>query len=114
MKNHELDELRFQATDVENHYIDEYMAGRLSRAALLKLGTGIGMSGALLGMFGFENAYARSTAPAKAKAGGNLRVGTLQAGDRRRSCHERHAGRALDDGHHGRVPRLRRSWQPAP
>jgi peptide/nickel transport system substrate-binding protein len=78
MKNHELDELRFQATDVENHYIDEYMAGRLSRSALLKLGTGIGMSGALLGMFGFENAYARSTSPTRAKAGGTLRVGTFK------------------------------------
>jgi len=78
MKNHELDELRFGATEVENHYIDEYMAGRLSRSALLKLGTGIGMSVPLLGMFGGAAAYARTTTPASAKAGGTLRVGTLK------------------------------------
>src|SRR3954447_951603 len=78
MKNHELDELRFGATEVENHYIDEYMAGRLSRSALLKLGTGIGMSVPLLGMFGGAAAYARTTTPANAKAGGNLRAGTLK------------------------------------
>jgi peptide/nickel transport system substrate-binding protein len=78
MKNHELDELRFGATEVENHYIDEYMAGRISRSALLKLGTGIGMSVPLLGMFGGAAAYARTTAPANAKAGGNLRVGTFK------------------------------------
>ena len=78
MKNHELDELRFGATEVENHYIDEYMAGRLSRSALLKLGTGIGMSVPLLGMFGGAAAYARTTTPANAKAGGTLRVGTLK------------------------------------
>ena len=58
MKNHELDQLRFDATEVENHYIDEYMAGRISRQRLLQLGTGIGMSLPLLGMFGTASALA--------------------------------------------------------
>ena len=60
MKNPELDQLRFGATEVENHYIDEYMAGNISRQRLLQLGTGIGMSLPLLGMFGTASALASS------------------------------------------------------
>jgi peptide/nickel transport system substrate-binding protein len=78
MKNPELDQLRFGATEVENHYIDEYMSGNISRQRLLQLGTGIGMSVPLLGMFGGAAAYASSKAPAGAKAGGTLRVACLK------------------------------------
>ena len=79
MKNRELDQLRFDATEVENHYIDEYMAGRISRQRLLQLGTGIGMSLPLLGMFGTASALASSSGGSSAKAGGTLRVGSLKA-----------------------------------
>ena len=79
MKNHELDELRFGATEVENHYIDEYMAGRLSRSALLKLGTGIGMSmPAARHVRWCGRAMRARRSPANQKAGGNLRVGQLK------------------------------------
>jgi peptide/nickel transport system substrate-binding protein len=78
MKNPELDQLRFGATEVENHYIDEYMAGNISRQRLLQLGTGIGMSLPLLGMFGTASALASSKAGARVKAGGTLRVGSLK------------------------------------
>jgi peptide/nickel transport system substrate-binding protein len=79
MKNRELDQLRLDASEVENHYIDEYMAGRISRQRLLQLGTGIGMSVPLLGMFGTASALASSSGSASAKAGGTLRVGSLKA-----------------------------------
>jgi peptide/nickel transport system substrate-binding protein len=78
MKNRELDQLRSGATEVENHYIDEYMAGRISRQKLLQLGTGIGMSVPLLGMFGTASALASSSGGSSAKAGGTLRVGCLK------------------------------------
>ncbi len=112
MSNHELDRLRFEATEVENHYIDEYMAGRISRQRLLQLGTGIGMSLPLLGMFGTASALASPKSSAGAKAGGTLRVGSLKAADRHRSRDERHAGDARRDEHHRRVPRLRRARRP--
>jgi peptide/nickel transport system substrate-binding protein len=79
MKNHELDHLRSSASEVENHYIDEYVAGRISRQRLLQLGTGIGMSVPLLGMFGTASALASPKSGASAKAGGTLRVGSLKA-----------------------------------
>jgi peptide/nickel transport system substrate-binding protein len=79
MKNHELDALRSTASEVENHYIDEYVAGRISRQRLLQLGTGIGMSLPLLGMFGTASALASSSGSAAAKAGGTLRIGSLKA-----------------------------------
>jgi peptide/nickel transport system substrate-binding protein len=78
MKNPELDQLRFGATEVENHYIDEYTAGTISRQRLLQLGTGIGMSLPLLGMFGTASALASSKRAARVKAGGTLRVGNLK------------------------------------
>ena len=79
MKNHELDRLRTGASEVENHYIDEYIAGRISRQRLLQLGTGIGMSLPLLGMFGTADALASSRSATAAKAGGTLRIGSLKA-----------------------------------
>jgi peptide/nickel transport system substrate-binding protein len=78
MKNHKLDELRSSASEVENHYIDEYVAGNISRQRLLQLGTGIGMSLPLLGMFGTASALAAPSAHAGRKAGGTLRIGSLK------------------------------------
>jgi peptide/nickel transport system substrate-binding protein len=39
-----LDESRVQHSEVENHYIDELVAGRLSRRAFLRRGSVIGLS----------------------------------------------------------------------
>ena len=39
-----LDALRQQRTEVENHYIDELLAGRLDRRSFLRRGATIGMS----------------------------------------------------------------------
>jgi len=44
-----LDVLRAGATEVENHYIDELVAGRLNRRDFLRRGSMIGMSAPLLG-----------------------------------------------------------------
>jgi peptide/nickel transport system substrate-binding protein len=78
MKDHKLDELRLSASEIENHYIDEYVAGNISRQRLLQLGTGIGMSLPLLGMFGTASAMASPSSHAGRKAGGTLRVGSLK------------------------------------
>ena len=112
MKNPELDQLRFGATEVENHYIDEYMAGNISRQRLLQLGTGIGMSLPLLGMFGTASALASSSGGRQGEGRRHASRRQPQARDRGRSGHQRHAGDARPDEHHRRVPRLRRARRP--
>ena len=47
--NSELDRLRDGRTELENHYIDELVSGRLSRRDFLRRGSVIGMSAPLLG-----------------------------------------------------------------
>jgi peptide/nickel transport system substrate-binding protein len=44
-----LDEIRADRTELENHYIDELLAGRLDRRQFLRRGSTIGMSTVLLG-----------------------------------------------------------------
>jgi peptide/nickel transport system substrate-binding protein len=44
-----LDEIRADRSELENHYIDELLAGRLDRRQFLRRGSMIGMSTALLG-----------------------------------------------------------------
>ena len=44
-----LDEIRAERTELENHYIDELVAGRLDRRQFLRRGSMIGMSTTLLG-----------------------------------------------------------------
>lgn len=72
-----LDEIRVQRGEVENHYIDELVAGRLSRRDFLRRGSMIGLSvpamGAILAACGGANS-ASSTAAAPVKRGGVLRV----------------------------------------
>jgi peptide/nickel transport system substrate-binding protein len=80
-----LDELRAQRTDVENHYVDELLAGRLDRRDFLRRGATIGMSasvmGALLAACGNANSSGGSSsssssgaAAAPPKKGGTLNV----------------------------------------
>ncbi|MGH2896060.1 MAG: ABC transporter substrate-binding protein, partial [Solirubrobacteraceae bacterium] len=76
-----LDEIRASSNDLENHYIDEFAAGRLSRRAFLRRGAMIGLSlptmGAILAACGGANNSSSSAAGgagAPAKRGGVLRV----------------------------------------
>ena len=48
-RSKELDQLRTGRTEVENHYIDALVSGRLDRRAFLRRGSAIGMSAPLLG-----------------------------------------------------------------
>jgi peptide/nickel transport system substrate-binding protein len=79
-KRSDLDGLREQRTELENHYIDELVAGRLSRRDFLRRGSIIGMSVPLLdailttqGASAATSSRARKVARA-AKAGGTMRV----------------------------------------
>ena len=75
----ELDRLRQGRTELENHYIDELVAGRLNRRDFLRRGSALGMSlpllGAILSACGSSTSTSTTPAPAgKPKAGGTLRV----------------------------------------
>ncbi|MGI8713149.1 MAG: ABC transporter substrate-binding protein [Solirubrobacteraceae bacterium] len=77
-----LDEIRVQRSEIENHYIDEFLAGRLSRRSFLRRGGMIGLSvptiGAILAACGGANnsssTAASGAAAAPSKRGGLLRV----------------------------------------
>jgi peptide/nickel transport system substrate-binding protein len=81
-----LDALRAQRTDLENHYVDELLAGRLDRRDFLRRGATIGMSasvmGALLAACGNANSSGGSSSSSSAggtggatpKKGGTLNV----------------------------------------
>ena len=85
-RNAELDLLRSQRSELENHYIDELVAGRLDRRQFLRRGAVIGMSSGLMGAIlsacgGANNTSSSSsssgaTATGTPKKGGTLRVAT--------------------------------------
>ncbi len=75
----ELDELRQGRSELENHYIDELVSGRLSRRQFIRRGSAIGLSapvlGAILAACGSSSPGTSSTPVAgKPKKGGTLRV----------------------------------------
>jgi len=80
--HHLLDQVRQHSTELENHYIDEFVARRLSRRDFLRRGGVVGLSATSLGVVltacgGANNSSPRSSsagAAAPAKAGGTLRV----------------------------------------
>ena len=81
--NDELDRLRSERTELENHYIDELVSGRMDRRDFLRRGSMIGMSMPLLGAIlaacgGSSSSSSTSTgsgaAPSSGKKGGTLRV----------------------------------------
>src|ERR1035437_7731723 len=91
MESHDaakLDQIRAGRSELENHYVDELLAGRLDRRQLLGRGAVIGMSstlmGAILAACGGANSSSSSSssssgaAPAAGtpKKGGTLRVAT--------------------------------------
>jgi peptide/nickel transport system substrate-binding protein len=77
-----LDQVRARSSELENHYIDEVVAGRLSRRDFLRKGGVIGISatsmGAVLAACGGANSSSPSSTAAKSggapKKGGTLRV----------------------------------------
>jgi peptide/nickel transport system substrate-binding protein len=78
-KHSELDRLRAGRTELENHYIDELVAGHVSRREFIRHGSMIGMSGSLLGAILASgatpaSALASNRVARAAKAGGTLRV----------------------------------------
>ena len=79
----ELDRLRGGRSELENHHIDELLAGRLSRRAFLRRGSAIGMSAPLLAaiLAACGSSSSSSTASAASSGtpakGGTLRVASL-------------------------------------
>lgn len=78
-RNEELDRLRQGRSELENHYIDEFVSGQISRRTFLRRGSIIGMStpllGAILAACGSSSASSTtSSSGAKPKSGGTLRV----------------------------------------
>jgi peptide/nickel transport system substrate-binding protein len=81
--NDELDRLRGNRTELENHYIDELVSGRMDRRDFLRRGSMIGMSTGLLGAIlaacggssstGTANTTTGAT-PSSGKKGGTLRI----------------------------------------
>jgi peptide/nickel transport system substrate-binding protein len=47
--NRRLDALRSESSELENHYVDELVAGRLGRRSFLRRGAVVGMSGSVMG-----------------------------------------------------------------
>ena len=81
-RNEELDRLRQGRTELENHYIDELVAGHVSRRDFLRRGSMIGMSAPLLGAVlaacgSSSSSSTSSTTAAPAKKGGTLRVASV-------------------------------------
>jgi peptide/nickel transport system substrate-binding protein len=78
-----IDAIRRRSSEAENHLVDEYVAGRLSRRELLRRGSVFGMSAPLLGglvggldLLGLSSAHA-----ATGKPGGTIRAAlTMPAG----------------------------------
>jgi peptide/nickel transport system substrate-binding protein len=87
-RNHDLDRLREGRTELENHYIDELAAGRVSRRDFLRKGSMIGMSAPLLSAViaacggssggGSGGSTSTGTSTGKATKGGTLRVAIAQ------------------------------------
>jgi peptide/nickel transport system substrate-binding protein len=85
--DNELDRLRSGRTELENHYIDELVSGRLNRRDFLRRGSVIGMSAPLLGAIlaacgsssksTSSSGAASTTSSAPATKGGTLRIASV-------------------------------------
>ena len=71
--NEHLESYRQSAGELENHIIDEFKAGRLSRRELMMRGSVVGMSIPMLGLLA-DGAIAAPRRVAAGKAGGTLRI----------------------------------------
>lgn len=80
----EIDTVRRSSSERENHVIDEYLAGRLTRRQLLRIGTVLGMS---LPVLSFIAACVgapggSSTGTGQPKSGGKIVVGSIAPGEK--------------------------------
>lgn len=82
---HRVDEVRRERSEVENHLIDEYGAGKISRREFVRRGTVVGMSIPLLSFLatacggGDGAATSTETAPTgNLKKGGTVRIALIQ------------------------------------
>src|SRR5262245_21033016 len=83
-----VDAIRRDSSELENHVIDEYSAGKITRRECVRRGTVIGMSIPALsflaaacgggGESGTEAATGGGTATGEVKPGGNIRVALLK------------------------------------
>ena len=102
----QLDVIRSQRTELENHYIDELVAGRLDRRSFLRRGAVLGMSasvmGAVLAACGSANktggsasqaAGGSSTSSAPVTKGGTLKLAFADARDGDEPAAGRRCGR---------------------
>jgi peptide/nickel transport system substrate-binding protein len=77
-----VDQIRAERNEIENHVIDEYAAGKISRREFVRRGTVIGMSLPLVSFIaaacggGTSTGTSAGQTGAKAKAGGTIRAGT--------------------------------------
>jgi peptide/nickel transport system substrate-binding protein len=80
-RNDRLDHLRAEQTEVGNHVIDEFVAGRLSRRDFLRKGAVVGISapvlGGVLAACGSSKPAATSPGPAAGKAGATIKCGII-------------------------------------
>ena len=80
-RNDRLDHLRAEQTEVGNHVIDEFVAGRLSRRDFLRKGALVGISapvlGGVLAACGSSKPAATSPTPAVGKAGATIKCGII-------------------------------------
>jgi peptide/nickel transport system substrate-binding protein len=80
--HHRLDRVRRRSTELENHVIDEFLAGRLTRRNFLRRGAIVGLSlptlGAILAACGSTGTHSSAaTSGARAKSGATIRAGIL-------------------------------------
>jgi peptide/nickel transport system substrate-binding protein len=84
-EDRKLDQIRSKRSEIENHYIDELMAGRLDRRSFLRRGAMLGMSasvmGAVVAACGGANSTGKTANSASSSASGGGKVtkgGTLR------------------------------------
>jgi peptide/nickel transport system substrate-binding protein len=75
-----LDELRAQRTNLENHYVDELLAGRLDRRDFLRRGATIGMSASVMGALLAACGNANSTGGSSSSSSSGAAAGTPKKG----------------------------------
>jgi len=80
-RNDRLDQLRAQQTEIGNHVIDEFVAGRLSRRDFLRKGAVVGISapvlGGVLAACGSSSSSAPSPGTSAGKAGATIKCGII-------------------------------------
>src|ERR1700679_1698378 len=80
----QLDQIRSERSELENHYIDELVAGRLDRRSFLRRGAVLGMSasvmGAVLAACGGANSTNNSSAAKSATSPTGSKAGATQGG----------------------------------